>query len=674
MTSFAGLLPSWTEALGWTLLNSLWQAPLVAILVVFALRFIPSKLSHARYIVACAGMVMIAAASLATFIYLNSNGQAAELHRTPYHQVQFATPPPAQATPAMALYDSILHTAGTLLAANMPLILLCWGIGFLLFTLRIVSGWWYISNLKTEAYYVEGEWNDRLQALSRHLGISQAVILAQSARVHAPMVIGYLKPVILVPAGMLSGLTTEQVEAIFIHELAHIRRHDYIINIIQSFIEALFFFNPFVWALSNIIRREREYCCDDTVLTKNSNALAYAHALAKLEEERLTRSVFALSLADNKKQLLNRIKRIMERSAKNYSGRDRLIPAILLIAGLCCASWLTIGTGAPPAQQTNPEAPADTVIKKKEKAMRYSRKSVITYDKNGTPHEEVVEEYSGDEPFEMPMPPLEALAPLMDFSFAVPQPPDAYMSLPVPPGVSTFEVPMAPVMRFGYTDTIPGKAYGYSFRDEEWEAFSKAFTEKFQTKFDDFYKVNAEDLAKLMKELEVNFKENFSDHEWQLAAMAHKQMSLTETEQAKAMAEHAKQMAVEAKLLAHEQKAALNEKLGKDLEVMELRVAEQQEALNEIRMEELDIMEQVEEQLNSLKISAEHMKQFEEDLKTQLVKDGYLDKNDKIENIHWDSNGEIEVNGKMIKDTDRAKYNSLHDKYFKNDKHPRKME
>jgi hypothetical protein len=276
---------------------------------------------------------------------------------------------------------------------------------------------------------------------------------------------------------------------------------------------------------------------------------------------------------------------------------------------------------------------------------------MVTYDENGTPHEEVVEEYTGDEPFEMPVP-LEALAPLMDFNFAMPQVPVASFSIPVPPGASAFEIPVPPLMHFDYADTIPGKASRYSFRDEEWQAFSKAFAEKFQAQFGNFYKVNAEDLDKLMKELEVNFKENFSDHEWELAAMAHKQMALMETEQAKAMTEQAGQAAMEAELRAHEQL----------------------DALNEIRMEEFEIMEQVAEQFENLKISEAHIKQFEEELKTQLVKDGYLDKSDNISNIHWDSDGEIEVNGKTIKDADRAKYNSLHNKYFKKDNQRKKVQ
>ena len=110
----------------------------------------------------------------------------------------------------------------------------------------------------------------------------------------------------------------------------------------QSFMEAIYFFNPFVWMISGIIRQEREHCCDDAVVKFYGNPLAYVRALATLEETRFSKSGLALSFAQDKNQLLNRIKRIMEKSVTTYSGRERIIPVALLIIGLICASWLTI--------------------------------------------------------------------------------------------------------------------------------------------------------------------------------------------------------------------------------------------------------------------------------------------------------------------------------------------
>jgi beta-lactamase regulating signal transducer with metallopeptidase domain len=198
----------------------------------------------------------------------------------------------------------------------------------------------------------------------------------------------------------VSGLTTQQVEAIFIHELTHIKREDYLLNLIQSITEAIYFFNPFVWIISSIIRREREHCCDDAVIRSGGNAIAYVRALAHLEEHRMTQTTLALSAIGTKNQLLNRIKRIMEKSVAKNSIRERLIPAMLLIIGIVCASWVTISTKDKVQSSHNLSnlVESDTTIKKKNmRSATYSRKRVVSTSPDGTPHEEIAEDFAGDE-------------------------------------------------------------------------------------------------------------------------------------------------------------------------------------------------------------------------------------------------------------------------------------
>jgi bla regulator protein blaR1 len=640
MNSITEFFPSYTETLGWTLLNSLWQAMVVTLLVVITLRIVPSRSSKLRYALACAGMAFIVVLNAATFIYLCSGSGAGTAsqsffqHNTAGPGVEKTGVPPAQ---------ELLAYTQAVLASNMPLIILGWCIGTILFSLRMISGWWYLAKLRTEALVLDDAWSERLQVLARQLGINRLITLAQSARIHSPMVIGCLKPIVLVPAGMLSGLSAEQVEAIFIHELAHIRRHDYIINLIQSFIEALFFFNPFVWAISGIIRREREYCCDDTVIIKHRSPLAYAHALARLEEVRLTRAAFALSLAENKNQLLNRIKRIMEKSAKNYTGKDRLIPAVLLVVGLICASWLTITTD-PKTRDADmlatQEAP-DTVIKKNEKSARYSRRSVTTYDEKGEPREEVVESYEGDEAMR------QALMPLMAFDFTIPQAPVEPFVPPIP-GLSAFTVPMPPHFNF-HPDSIPGPKLRYG-SEEDWKEFSEAFEKKFREHFNDFYQSNEKDFEKMMKDMEQSFADKFKSGDWEillhdmaLAEVDHEiadlELSIGEmAEQAQEIEEHVK-----------EQMTELHEVHGKELERMEQEAMEQAKKL--------------EEQMKAMEAD---MRSYERELNEMLVKDGYLGKNEKLETIHWREDSGLEINGKTIREADRKKYDELRRKYFKN--------
>src|SRR5690606_29204229 len=186
-------------------------------------------------------------------------------------------------------------------------------LGFLFLTSRLVMGLKQVSVLRKEATIIDGRWAIRIRELSAQLGILRFVTLAESSRITSPIVIGVLKPMILVPTGMLTGLSTEQLETIFLHELAHIRRYDYLANVVQSLMECIFFFNPFMWMLSGIVRREREYCCDDFVLKHHSSRRAYARALTRLAEIRLARQALGVALGDDKHELLNRIKRIMER-------------------------------------------------------------------------------------------------------------------------------------------------------------------------------------------------------------------------------------------------------------------------------------------------------------------------------------------------------------------------
>ena len=147
------------------------------------------------------------------------------------------------------------------------------------------------------------------------------------------MMIGALKPVILLPIATINYLTTEQVETILLHELAHIKRHDYLLNIFQTIAETILFFNPFVWLISRIIRREREHCCDDIVIANMSSPLPYAKALAMLENTRLEANNVALAATGNKQQLLGRIKRIMgtRKNKLNYTQLTIVIVVVLAV-------------------------------------------------------------------------------------------------------------------------------------------------------------------------------------------------------------------------------------------------------------------------------------------------------------------------------------------------------
>ena len=653
MRSIIELLHEWKETMGWTLLNSLWQAFAILVLVAIVLRIVSSKLSQIRYIIACSGMAIMLLLNSGTFFYLMQPKidpiSAAASHQYAGSHEIFAAEIRNFSLPEFICYIK------TVIDANMPLILSGWLIGAALFSLRMVGGWWYISKLRTQATILNNEWSDLLQHLAQQLEIGKVVSLAQSARIHSPLIVGFLKPMVLIPVGMFSGLSSEQIETIFIHELAHIRRHDYIVNLIQSIFETVFFFNPFVWILSNIIRREREYCCDDAVVMKHGSSIAYAHALTHLEEVRLSKSVLALSLAENKNQLLNRIKRIMEKSAKNHSGRDRMIPLVFLVIGLACASWLTIGPDNSFLQNNIPgtqKLSADTAIKKKSKSAAYYRQSVTTIDERGEPHEEVIENYTGDLDLIPPVPPVEPV-------WSIPGVPE----IPIIPEIPIDEM----FLPFSFTmDSIPEQRFRYK-NDKEWAEFSKAFEEKFRTQFSDFYKSHQKDLEKIMDEMKEKFSDQLNEENWaainQEWALDQQEKALAELQRSGYEAfhdidEHAQRAQEEARMHMQEWQREHQQSLEQMAQEMHgFQMPSLLPAMNEAQFQ---LMEE------NLRRMEKQMKSFEKELKENLVKDGYISKEHNLENINWTDDGEIKINGIKIKEADRKKYNDLHRKYLRN--------
>lgn len=186
---------------------------------------------------------------------------------------------------------------------------------------------------------MNASWRVYLKNVSAQLGIEQEVNAFLSIHIDTPQVIGFFKPVILIPAACLVNLTTEQLEAVLLHELVHIKRNDYLVNLFVASIEILFFFNPFVKQITANIRKEREYSCDDMVIQFQYHPHHYASALLLLEKNRLIPVTYGIAASGkNQKQLLTRIERIV--GVKNnqpgfYQAAAGL--AVLLLLGFMAA-------------------------------------------------------------------------------------------------------------------------------------------------------------------------------------------------------------------------------------------------------------------------------------------------------------------------------------------------
>ena len=191
---------------------------------------------------------------------------------------------------------------------------------------------------------VMGEWDHTFQRLARKIGVSRRIRLLESALVKVPMVIGYFKPVVLLPLGALNGVPAVQMEAILVHELAHIRRRDYLMNMIQSLLEVIFFYHPVVWWLSGNIRIERENICDDIAITQTGNTMEFAKALTKIQEINLGSPALAAGLSGkNRNRLLNRIRRISGKPRVHSGFAEGFIAAsifMISLGGLSAAAMI----------------------------------------------------------------------------------------------------------------------------------------------------------------------------------------------------------------------------------------------------------------------------------------------------------------------------------------------
>jgi beta-lactamase regulating signal transducer with metallopeptidase domain len=215
-----------------------------------------------------------------------------------------------------------------------PWLAVCYLAGLLVMLLQFSGGMWQLLSFrKFGVTPADKQVDNLLHVLKDKLYITSAVQLLVSTRAQVPMVVGFLKPIILMPATAMTQLSIAELEAIILHELAHIKRHDYLMNILQTIAETILFFNPFVWMISRIVRREREYSCDDLVLQHIPEPLSYATALRALATS--AAPALAVAASGTSYQLFHRIKRIMEMKKHpfNYS---KLVATLFVVVAITC--------------------------------------------------------------------------------------------------------------------------------------------------------------------------------------------------------------------------------------------------------------------------------------------------------------------------------------------------
>ncbi len=333
------------DALGWTLVHAVWQGFAIVLPVAIFLHVLRSQSSEWRYRVGVAGLLVQVLVSAATFGWLykpatavsavTMTGQAPQTLL-----VNWQTLPQTLSWPVQMQQ---------FLAAHLSEFVLLYIIGVAVFVLRLAGGWLYLQRLSRTATIPASDRLDALvQSLRTVMQLGPVVRVLESARVAVPMVVGVLKPVLLLPVGMATHLSIQEVEAVLAHELAHVKRYDYAVNLLQSVMEVLYFFHPALWWLSARVREEREHCCDDlAVQTIGGNGRMLAQALAHVEELRLTQfttPALAMALSNKRQLLLHRVRRVLGVPTRPFVSNGSL-------AGLTLATLLLLSASVYAVQQ-----------------------------------------------------------------------------------------------------------------------------------------------------------------------------------------------------------------------------------------------------------------------------------------------------------------------------------
>jgi beta-lactamase regulating signal transducer with metallopeptidase domain len=341
------------QALGWTLIHFIWQGALIAILYAAASVMLRRFTASLRYAAACGAMLLMLIAPLITISLMSADTGQSQPGTRIGEQIAVQTSDENSAVPVNQLAQAQSQTeivpesqsgaikrwARERLPRGMPWLLALWFAGVLLLSLRFAGGLLMVQRLKrVESSEGVQFWQERLALLCHRLRVSRPVRLCESTLVEIPTVVGWLRPVILFPATALTGLNTEQLEALLAHELGHIRRYDYLANLLQTAIETLFFYHPAVWWVSAQVRQEREHCCDDLAVAACGDVLTYARALTALEQLRGYEPQFAVAASGG--SLLVRIQRLLRGRAPAFYGFESgpagfiaLATVFILLAG-----------------------------------------------------------------------------------------------------------------------------------------------------------------------------------------------------------------------------------------------------------------------------------------------------------------------------------------------------
>ena len=354
------------QAFGWMLLHAVWQGFAIALVAAGILFLLRRKASYSRYWTGIGALALQVAASVTTFaLYYQPRVLQASLPKV----TQFAQPLMTKGSQVMISLPWYKQTLW-FLQSHLETIVLFWVIGASVLLLRLVGSWVYVQQLKAEGIRLtESGTQEMFRRIATALNIRSTVHLFESVRVSTPVVIGFIRPVVLLPVGLATGLSVKQIEAILAHELAHVKRYDYLVNLLQSLVEVVYFFHPALWWVSSRVRIEREHCCDDVAIEVCGDKVAFARALAEVEAFRQSPAL-AMAFASKRGVMLQRVRRVLGVPEKPHRrmNPNALVLLVLLVFGVSVYAF---------QPQDKPKAP------KTKNISHTSKDAKIELDENG---------------------------------------------------------------------------------------------------------------------------------------------------------------------------------------------------------------------------------------------------------------------------------------------------
>jgi len=366
------LLNNLVQATGWSILHSLWQSALIyGVLLLFQIKALHIN-AKIKYTLAYAASCLMFICFIFTFL-------------TAFQLISNTAPTPNLLVGKVILPTALPVTLVQYTEMLFPYIVVGYSLGLIIQTIIVITGYRKVQALKHATYSaIPANWKLLFDSLISDLHIRKNIDFRLSEYVNVPLVIGFLKPVILFPVALAAQMDISQVEAILIHELSHVRRNDYFYNLIRTMIETVLFFNPFVRLTGNLINIEREHACDDLVVKITDTPLTYAHALLQLEI--LTDKcspAFALAATGNNQHLYQRIKRITDMKTTYVNSKQKLLAVTLTIATIISLAWISPAKNNQDTTakskwdtQTSDLTPLDTGKKRGKKALKKKNEKV----------------------------------------------------------------------------------------------------------------------------------------------------------------------------------------------------------------------------------------------------------------------------------------------------------